>query len=650
MEHASKILIVDDDPKMTDSLRALLKGRGYEIETTNSSNAALKILKTSDFDLALLDIMMPEMNGFQLMDSLDREYMNMLFVIMTGDASMESAIEAVRKGASDYIRKPFEPDELLIRIEKVLRQKKWSDERKKAQEEKRDLESQLRQSHKMEAIGTLAGGIAHDFNNMLGIIIGNAELAIEALTEGSQVRQYIKRILAASTRAEEMINRLLRFSRMTELEKRAIKLEEIVGETLNLLRSSLPTNIEIRKEIQDEPFIIHCDPIQINQIILNLCTNAAHAMQQSGGIIRVRLEKDIMYENSKIESSILKREHYCKLIVSDTGHGIDRNIIDRIFDPYFTTKESGKGTGMGLSVVHGIVKSHGGDIKVSSEPAKGTEFCVYLPLADIKTPEQAVDATGELVYGKEHVLIVDDEDMIVDIMKEMLEKLGYHVTAFNNSTDALREFQTHSKNYDLVITDMTMPGMTGDRLAEEMKKLKTDIPIIICTGFNEAINRAKAEMKGIQGFIMKPVNMTKLSKTIRKVLETEIVDRRRCKRFITKGDSYVLTNSDAPKKFNILDISEAGLAFSYLTAGKQAMGAEKLAIATADDNFMMEDIKYRTISDIEIDMESSTFDSPIRRRGIQFDSLTPLQEEQLKFFIRNYTHGLTDQRGQDTFQ
>lgn len=643
MERMPKILIVDDDPKMTDSLRAVLDGRGYEIMTTNCARTALRYLNELDFDLALLDIMMPEMSGFQIMDSMDREDINIMFIIMTGDASIESAVEAVRKGANDYIRKPFEPDELLIRVENALKQKRLSDERRQARAEKRNLENQLRQSHKMEAIGTLAGGIAHDFNNMLGIIIGNAELAAEALPEGTQVRQYIMRILAASTRAEEMINRLLSFSRMTDLEKSPIRLDEVVGETLNLLRSSLPTNIEIREEIQDIPFIIHSDPAQINQILLNLCTNAAHAMQESGGILGIRLEKEMRDEGSMMKSGELKSGSYCKLVVSDTGHGIDGDIIDRIFDPYFTTKESGKGTGMGLAVVHGIVKNHGGDIRVYSETGKGAEFYVYLPLDDEGVPDKRTESAKELQRGEEHILVVDDEHMIVDIMKEMLEHLGYQATVFNSSLDALEEFRKRPGDYDLVMTDMTMPGMTGDRLAGEMKGIRADIPVIICTGYNETINKEKAEICGIQGYIMKPVNMNKLSKIIRDVLDAGFTDRRRCKRFRTRGNCYVMSNPESPERFHILDISESGLAFRYFRTGEHVTGLEKLAIATADNDFIMKEIEYKTITDIEMRKELSSFDSPIRRRGIQFESLTPDQEEQLQYFIRNYTCGLTDQ-------
>ena len=646
MELSPKILIVDDDPKMTDSVKAILSVRGYQIETTNSARTALAYLSKSFFDLAILDIMMPEMSGFQIMDSLDRGNLDTMFIIMTGDASIESAIEAVRKGASDYIRKPFEPDELLIRVENVLRQKQLNDEHKRVEIEKKTLENQLRQSQKMEAIGTLAGGIAHDFNNVLGIIIGNAELAIEAIPENNHVRQHISRILTASTRAEEMINRLLSFSRISDAEKRPLRLNEIIKETLKLLRSSLPANIEIRDKIPEDAFTVLSDSSQINQIILNLCTNAAHAMQESGGILEVRLEKETLNSHSISGFDNLPPGHYCKIVVADNGQGIAKSIMNRIFDPYFTTKESGKGTGMGLAVVHGIVKNHKGDIRVYSKESKGTEFHIYLPLAEEMAYDQGTDFKAVLPKGQEHILLVDDEDMIVDITKEMLEQLGYHISAFINSHEALEAFRMQPGKYDLVITDMTMPNMTGDRLAREMKKIRKDIPVIICTGYNESISKAKSEMSGIQDFVMKPLNMNKLSKIIRKVLDTPFIDRRKDKRYMTKGDSFVLSARGYPGRFSIMDIGRSGLSFRYIMAGTRMKGLERSSIATADESFRISDVRYRTVCDTEI-LESSPYpEVQVRRCGIQFEALTPLQEEQIDYFIRNYTYEPMDHVGQ----
>ena len=638
MNGSPRILIVDDEPMMTQSLEAVLGQREYSIETTNSSTNALNKLKEGDYDLAMLDVMMPEMGGFQIMDSLDRENMETMFIIMTGEASMESAIEAVRKGANDYIRKPFEPDELFIRVDNILKQKQLKDERKQSEIEKKNLENQLRQSQKMEAIGTLAGGIAHDFNNMLGIIIGNAELALDATPESNPVHQNIKRILTASTRAEDMINRLLSFSRKSEAEKKPIILNSVIQEALKLIRSSIPANIEIKENIPDDFFTIFGDPTQINQIILNLCTNAAHAMQQSGGTLYVSLEKHLIAHQKPSAFCELPPGDYCLLTVEDTGHGINNDIIDRIFDPYFTTKGLGKGTGMGLAVVHGIVKKHKGDIKVNSKPGKGTKFFIYLPEIEEAVFDTIEKEDSGLPMGMERILLVDDEEMIVDIMQEMLEQLGYNVTAAKDSKKALDSFHLDPMKYDLLITDMSMPNLTGDCLAKKIKDIRTDIPIIICTGYNEKINDEEAMAIGVQELIMKPVSMNKLARTIRNVFDNPI-DRRGSKRFTAISDTFVISNFKGHEKYSLIDISKSGLAFRYGRNGNVFNGSGKLSLTTGDDKFIVHNIKCQTVSDINIHEASTPSDAQIKRRGIRFEKLSPVQSEMLDYFIKNYTSG-----------
>jgi len=358
-------------------------------------------------------------------------------------------------------------------------------------------------------------------------------------------------------------------------------------------------------------------------------------MQQSGGKIEVILEEVKIDDSTIGEYNDIITGTYCKLTISDTGHGIDNEIIGRIFDPYFTTKESGKGTGMGLAVVHGIVKNHSGDIKVFSSPGKGTEFQVYLPIEKATTPSKAIDFPDNLQKGNEFILLVDDEEMIVDIMSEMLEQLGYRVSAFNNSRDALETFRFQSEKYDLVITDMTMPNMTGDQLAKEMKKLRPDIPIIICTGYNESISKAKSHFDGIQDFIMKPVNMKKLSSSIRNILDGGFVERRKYERFPAKVDSFVLPYKDYSKRYNIIDISKSGLAFKYNIdiSDDQNNYFNKMGIAIADDHILMDNIPYKTVSDILVHEPTDSSEALSRRCGIKFETLSPLQEEQLEYFI-----------------
>jgi signal transduction histidine kinase len=637
MEKTPRIMIVDDDQMILESLKALLRHKGYDIVTTSSAGDALISLRKNAFDLAILDVMMPEMTGFELLDALDRANLNTMFMIMTGDASMDYAIEAIRKMANDYIRKPFEPDELLMRVEMVLKQKQVRDERKKVEAEKKSLEKQLLHSQKMETIGTLAGGIAHDFNNMLGIIIGSAELALECIQANDPVGKYLNKILTASGRAEEMVNRLLSFSRLADSEKKPINFMSILDESLKLLRSSLPTNVEIRKDVPEKGCSIMANSTQMNQVIINLCNNAAHAMDK-GGVLDLRIENVFLEEDQTIYGNLAPGK-YVKLTVADNGHGIDSQIIDRIFDPYFTTKEPGKGTGMGLAMVHGIVKNHGGWIKVASEVGKGTQFDIFFPIIDADVADASVPSKTVSPKGKERILFVDDEELITDTMRLVMEQLGYRVTAFCRSQDALREFCSKPFDYDLIITDMIMPEMTGDILAKKIKAVRSDVPIVMSTGYNEKIDAEKAKELGIRDIIVKPVRMNILAKTIREVLDKERQDRRMTKRYSTAGNSFIVPASDSNVRFDMIDISKSGLAFRYYRNGETIKEFDKLSIMASDEKIIMDDIGFKTVSDVELFEDFDSLDVSIRRRGVQFDSLTPLQQKMLDHFIQNHTSG-----------
>jgi signal transduction histidine kinase len=639
MEKAPRILIVDDDAMILDSLRALLRHKGYDIFTTASAREALSVLKKDIYDVALLDIMMPEMTGFELLDSLDRANLSTMFMIMTGDASMDYAIEAIRKMANDYIRKPFEPDELLMRVEMVLKQKQVRDERKKVEAEKKSLEKQLLHSQKMETIGTLAGGIAHDFNNMLGIIIGSAELALESILPNDQVGKYLNKILTASGRAEEMVNRLLSFSRLADSEKKPVNFMNILDESLKLLRSSLPSNVEIRRDLPDTDCSIMANSTQMNQVIINLCNNAAHAMDKNGGILELRLD-NVMLDEDQTSYGNLETGKYIKLTVADNGHGIDSQIIDRIFDPYFTTKEPGKGTGMGLAMVHGIVKNHDGTIRVSSEVGKGTKFEILFPVIEADVVDASVPLKTASPKGKERILFVDDEELISDTMRLVMEQLGYRVNAFSKSDLALQEFLARPFDYDLIITDMIMPDMTGDVLAKKIREVRNDIPIIMSTGYNEKIDTDSARELGIMEIMVKPVRMNTLAKTIREVLDSCKEDRRSDKRYSISGSSFIMPASDSNVRFDMIDISKTGLSFRYYRNGEAVKEFDKLSILTADNKFIMGDIGFKTVSDVELFEDFDSLDVSIRRRGIQFETLTPLQQKMLDHFIQNHTSGV----------
>jgi len=385
------------------------------------------------------------------------------------------------------------------------------------------LERELRQAHKMEAIGTLAGGIAHDFNNILMAIIGYTEMALYKTPEGTTpVRRDLEQVLKAGYRARDLVNQILTFSHQSDQERKVIDIVPPVKEALKLLRSSLPSTIEIRQDIAIPPEkgVILADPTQIHQVLMNLCTNAAHAMRDKGGILSVSLSSVETDADAYLVSRYpdLKPGPYVRLTVGDSGHGVDPSILERIFDPYFTTKGPGEGTGMGLAVVQGIVNRHGGMITVNSEIGKGTSFHALFPRIEQEIVPEDMLAEA-LPTGSERILFIDDEKTLVDLGKGMLESLGYSVTIKTNSLEALETFLAEPDAFDLVITDVTMPAMTGIELAKELMAIRPDIPIILCTGFSELINEKQAKEMGIQEFVMKPFVIGKHAKTIRKVLE-----------------------------------------------------------------------------------------------------------------------------------
>jgi PAS domain S-box-containing protein len=383
----------------------------------------------------------------------------------------------------------------------------------------KNLEIQLQQAHKMESIGTLAGGIAHDFNNILGIIVGNTELAIDDVSEWNPARQNMEEIRTASFRARDVVRQLLSFARQTKLEKKPTNIIPIVKESLKLLRSSIPTSTEIRQNIPTDIDTILADPTQINQVLINLCTNADHAMPD-GGIIKVILKNVELGENATAQYHNLNPGRYVNLIVSDTGHGIPKEEIDRIFDPYFTTKEVGKGTGMGLAVVHGIVKGHNGLITVESELEKGTTFSMFFPVVE-KEAVVETESDEDLPAGNERILFVDDEESIAKLGHRRLERLGYKLESTTSPIKALALFRSQPDQFDLIITDLTMPKMTGDKLVKEILNIRSDIPIILCTGFSEKIDEKKAKEIGAADYIEKPLDKRDFAFKVRKVLDEE---------------------------------------------------------------------------------------------------------------------------------
>jgi signal transduction histidine kinase/ActR/RegA family two-component response regulator len=382
------------------------------------------------------------------------------------------------------------------------------------------LQQRLRQAQKMEAIGTLAGGIAHDFNNILSAIIGYAQLARYKVTEENPVRPDLDAVLKAASRATELVKQILSFSRQTDPVKKPVDIAACIEETLQLLRPSLPATIHIRSMISIPPerATVLADPTEIQQVLMNLCTNAAHAMRAQGGTLSVKLTEVVADTYFLSRHPDLERGTCVCLIVGDTGHGMDAAVMERIFDPYFTTKRLDKGTGLGLAVVQGIVESYGGTVTVYSEPEKGTTFTVFVPRSDEKITA-ATESAEALPNGTERILFVDDEQTLVELGQKMLTSLGYCVTTKTRSMDALDVFRADPSAFDLVITDMTMPDLTGSELAKALMAIRPDLPVIICTGFSELINRQKAKDAGIREFVMKPYVVSTMAKAIRKALD-----------------------------------------------------------------------------------------------------------------------------------
>ena len=387
--------------------------------------------------------------------------------------------------------------------------------RQKAEEEKKRLRAELDQARKMEAVGTLAGGIAHDFNNILSAIIGYSELALNDTAVSEKTRQKITEVLASGERAKALVNQILAFSRKAEIRIAPLELKEAISESLKMMRSLIPANIKIEQNYADSGLVLSSSTY-IHQIIMNLCSNAVNAMENDGGVLAVRLKREYVGEAGELH---LPAGSYLKMTISDTGQGMKPEVAARVFEPYFTTKEIGRGTGLGLSVVHGVVKSHGGAIKCHSTPETGTSFDIYFP--EIEDRRKSEDNRQEEVMptGTETILYVDDEPMLCEIAIEMLESLGYQVVGKTSSLEAHDLFAANPQRFAAVITDMSMPQLTGDKLAQKMIALRPDTPIIVCTGYSAHISGEDAARLGIREFLMKPYKMPQLAHAVRRVID-----------------------------------------------------------------------------------------------------------------------------------
>ena len=387
--------------------------------------------------------------------------------------------------------------------------------------ERKDMENRLQQAQKMESIGNLAGGIAHEFNNVLGIILGNAELALDDVPDWNPAKECLKEIRTASFRAKEVVRQILSFARKSITDLKPLEINTIVKDSLKLMRASIPAMVDIRADIPSVRFMIRGDATEIHQIVINLCANAAYAMRESGGVLEVGISELTLNEESVSRYEDLSPGDFVRLAVMDLGEGISPEVMEKVFEPYFTTKEFGAGSGMGLAVVYGIVKKCKGAISIESTLGEGTTVEVLFPRIEEEAPGEE-KREGELPTGIEKILLVDDDPSIVSMMRQMLERMGYMVISMTDSTAALERFRSAPEAFDLVITDMSMPNMSGDQLAAELMKIRKDISILLCTGHSDTVDEKKAKEIGIKGFAIKPLDKGKLAKAVRAVLDEDM--------------------------------------------------------------------------------------------------------------------------------
>jgi two-component system cell cycle sensor histidine kinase/response regulator CckA len=635
MSYTPEILIVDDEPRMCDSLKVLLSNEGYSTQTAGSGQEAIEHLAKGTVDLALLDIVMPDMNGLQIMDYIKTNNLDTLVIVITGHASMDSAIESLRKGAHDYLRKPFEFDELLKRVENAVEQKRLKREfqiingklalsERRYQDlvnhspdiiftldldgtftfvnqawrkilghkpenvigkrfgdfvtrdvadhctsllrqveqgqtisdisyslthedgssrlfsmsgapnlapdgrvmgmvgvlrditEQRKLEAQLTQAHKMQAIGTLAGGIAHDFNNLLMGIQGRTSLMFLNLDPSSVHCEHLKGIEDIVESGANLTKQLLGFARGGKYEVKPTDINALIDKSIAIFGRTRK-EITIRTDYEQSVWTLEVDQGQLEQVLLNLCVNACHAMPE-GGDLHLRT-RNVLLQDEDVRPFSMKPGRYVRISVEDSGVGMDETTQRRIFEPFFTTKEMGRGTGLGLASTYGIIKNHGGFIDVVSKKGKGTTFNIYLPASDKEIPKKR-ERPSEILRGTESVLLVDDEEMIIEVGQEILREMGYKVFSARTGQEAVELYAKNKGQIDMVILDMIMPGMGGGETFDRIKEMHPEAKVLLSSGYSVEGQASEILARGCNGFIQKPFSVKKLSQTIREVLDS----------------------------------------------------------------------------------------------------------------------------------
>ena len=520
-----KLLTIDDEDGLRRSIEIFFEDMGFEVFGANNGRVGVEVFEQEHPDIVLVDLRMPEMGGLEVISFIMKISPLTPIIVVSGTGILDDALEAIRAGAYDYVTKPVTDLKVLEHIvRKALEKTALAEENRKYKEHLEELvekrTAELYHAQKMEAIGTLAGGIAHDFNNILSGVIGYNELAIEKSKE-DEVVEFMHEIKKGLHRAKELVRQILTFSRKGERELQPLQIGLIVREAIKLIHSSIPSSISLKQHIDCKASVL-ADPSQIHQIIMNLCTNAYHVMRKDGGELSVSLTETVILPNAMPDEQQIEPGSYIKLQVSDTGCGMDKETQSKIFNPYFTTKPVGEGTGLGLSVVHGIVSSFNGLVTVHSELGKGTTFFIYLPVEKAQKTSADKPQTQEVnLNGKECIIFVDDEEVITNLAVRAFSHFGYAIKAYSDPVDALAAYKADPDACDMVLTDMTMPNMNGKELAQSLLAIDPNLPIILCSGFTEILTKEEALEMGIKGYLQKPMPMGDIIKEIRKIFDEQ---------------------------------------------------------------------------------------------------------------------------------
>ena len=521
--HSVTILTIEDDRLVRKAIASYLQGLGHLVLQAGDGAEGLEIFRRAHPDLILTDLRLPKIDGMEVLSTVQKESPDTPVIIVSGMGTLEDAIKALKLGARDYVTKPITDMALLEHaaaraLERVRLIKENRRYQSFLEDEVQKKTAELQQAQKLEAIGTLAGGIAHDFNNILAAIMGFTDLALLKTEMDSELTDYLHQVQKASRRAKDLVLQILTFSRKNDTERHPIQAALTITETLKFTQATLPATVRITQHINAQQTMILADPTEIHQIITNLCTNAFHALPDEKGTITVTLDNLTITADDLHKHPQLPGGDYLQLTVSDDGCGMDLATQSAIFDPFFTTKEKGQGTGMGLSMVHGIMKEYNGAIKVQSEVGKGSVLHLYFPL--IRGIDDLTDnvETPLLVKGKGRILLVDDEQDLAEMGRNLLELLGYDVVSCTDSIEALKTFKNDPDSFDLVVTDQTMPMMSGMELAREIMKTRPQMPIFLCTGYSSFVSQQDAKQLGIREFFLKPISAEELSQAIHRHL------------------------------------------------------------------------------------------------------------------------------------